>query len=219
MFMDADGLLEELFPPDWCDSHLLHSAYVAQFVSCSPQEWTSWVASGRSGITGFPSLVNCRSGVLGRAKVRREIERRGFSGEPNFKYQTENFSIDDLDFDPLYWRRWSQLAESMPNIWERIMRRILDQPRSFSGTIPYSKSITCCDNRKYKSLTQADLVPSWILRFRALPCLPDTHGINYRPEELLRRTPETKPLLDTEPFISLHLDNEFTRPLSPVGCS
>ena len=62
-------------------------------------------------------------------------------------------------------------------------------------------------------MTSEDLLPSWAIRLRQLRCLPDTHGFQRKPDELLRRTPETESLMDVELFIHGRLDREGTRPL------
>ena len=56
-------------------------------------------------------------------------------------------------------------------------------------------------------------MPAWILRFRDLPCLPDTLGRPRHSAELLLRTPETEPLINLESFVQAGLDTEATRPL------
>jgi hypothetical protein len=41
----------------------------------------------------------------------------------------------------------------------------------------------------------------WIHALRGLPCLPDQFSRLHLPAELFRRTPDTLPLLDVEPFV------------------
>ena len=77
----------------------------------------------------------------------------------------------------------------------------------------YRENCSGCHHRQHPCSHIRILAPSWIVKFRDLPCLQDTRG-NYRqPAELLRRTPNTESLLDVEPFVRAEFDTEATRPL------
>jgi len=67
------------------------------------------------------------------------------------------------------------------------------------------------DSRKL--ITQGTVLPTWIITLRELDCLRDTRGNYHRPSKLMRRTPQTEPLLDVELFVDAHLDFEAARPL------
>ena len=93
------------------------------------------------------------------------------------------------------------------------MTRILEQPPSYWSGATSARASQMGNTYSYY-VTQRPLLPEWIIRFRDLPCLPDTWGRPRHPVELLRRTPETEPLLGTEePFVKASLDSEASRPL------
>ena len=64
-----------------------------------------------------------------------------------------------------------------------------------------------------QSIIQTSILPKWIARLRHNPCLINTNKKPCKPYTLLRRTSETEPFLDIEPFIHLDLENEKNRPL------
>ena len=86
-------------------------------------------------------------------------------------------------------------------------------PRRHWSNSLSAKILQVANNGNTKGITSDKAIPQWILRFRKLNCLQDTHGRYHKPEELLRRTPETEPLLDIEAFVRAEYDIEQTRPL------
>src|SRR6185312_14546334 len=79
-----------------------------------------------------------------------------------------------------------------------------------SKTITVSQIATTGSRRQ---ITEQQIAPSWIRRFRDLPCLRDVRNALHRPGELMRRTAETEALMDIEPFVHGSLDTEGLRPL------
>jgi hypothetical protein len=209
---DADGTLEALLPENWCPTHLLHPDYQG-FVSCTAEEWARWISSRRSGLLEFPPLIEKRTNFWSRAKVEAELRRRGFNGLIYNPYQSSSFSVEDWDFEDVLWQNWAEIAGHDPGLWCRAVERIFAQSDSFWSHAKGAKVSQIARNGSTREIVD-ELVPAtWILRLRDLPCLPDTRGFYHKPSELLRRTPETEPFMDVEPFIHGRLDREATRPL------
>ena len=208
VFVDPDGLLEELFSKEWCLGNILHSAYTSAFASCSHDEWTSWVNNSRTGISGFPGLKQRRLPITGKQSFAKELEKRGYSGSIDLRYKTENFFIDDWDFDQSSWRHWLGLSETKPNLWVRILERIMQQSRSYWENARAAKGHQLSTSGTSAQIIGSPLIPGWVAKFRELPCIPDTRGIPRRPQDLLRLTPETRSLLDVEPFVAPDIDIE-----------
>lgn len=208
---DDQGDLDVFVPSPWYKEHALHEDYRV-LLSCSEEDWQQWVASGRSGILSFVPLVHTQQHVWNRARVREFLCERGFSGIPNFPYQRDDFTIEDWDFEEEHWRFWHQSAENDATFWGRVFARILAQPKEY-----WAKSVSAKvwhNAIKYKQLVaREDLLPLWVVKFSAVPCLQDTRGRYRQPAELLCRTPDTEALLDIEPFVRAELDTEANRQL------
>ena len=212
-FADIDGTLDQFVDENWYKQNVLHDAYLKPNGTCTDAEWRQWVRSASSGLSTFIPLVQTTKRIWSKATLTTELRRRGFDDEPHFDYVRENFEITDWDFDPTYWKYWHSLAKDDGRFWATLMTRVLDQPRShWSGAT--SARASQLGNTYYRYVTQESLLPDWIIRFRDLHCLPDTWGQPRQPADLLRRTPETEPLLGTEElFVKAELDTEATRPL------
>ncbi len=210
---DIDSSLDQFVDEDWYKQNVLHDAYMQRSETCTDAEWRQWVQSPGSSLRTFVPLGQIRRQIWNRASLTRDLRRRGFEGKPYFHYRRDNFAITDWDFDSTHWEHWESLAKDDGDLWAALMTRILKQPQSYlSGAMSAraSQSGTTYSHQ----VTQEPLLPDWILRFRDLPCLLDTWGRPRQPAELLRRTPETEPLLGTEaPFVKVDLDTEATRPL------
>lgn len=210
---DQDGTLEALFPEIWCPAHLLHRDYWQSFNSCTSEEWSRWVSSGRAGLLGFVPLTQKRSDVWGRQRVEAELRRRGFTGSAYYPYVTNYFTLEDWDFEETHWRHWEKIAEQDPNVWGNVAERILAQPEGFWSKGKSARAMQVATTGSTRAITHEPLLPTWVLRLKDLPCLPDTRGFYRKPAELLRRTPETEPFMDVEPFIHGLLDRETSHPV------
>lgn len=212
---DADGSLQDILPEAWSREHLLHAAYTRSFNSCTAEEWNRWIDSPRSGLSSFVPLKAPRHDFWSEENLRRELVTRGWQWNPGLPYKTTHFALKDFDFDSSIWAHWTLLAKSDPGLWQRLIERILAQPKgSLFERQRNAEMVQVATTGSEKSLVPADaLTASWILKFRELPCLPDTRGFCRKPGELMLRTPETESLLEVEPFIHKRLDTEAAQPL------
>jgi len=210
---DPDGLLEPLLPDAMRDPSLLHPDYTATLGSCSRDEWKGWVSSGRAGLLAFVPIRSRRSQIYGKRQVEELAIQRGHQAVLAYRYVTNSFCMDDWDFEPACWLHWKTLSAEDGEIWARVFARILDQPPRFWSDACKARLLQIATTGSESPITTSPLLPAWILQLRNVPCLPDTRGIVRRPDELLRRTPDTEALIDVEPFVDKRLDTEATRPL------
>ena len=210
---DIDGDLDMFVDDDWYKNNVLHDAYAKPSETCTYAEWAQWVRSPRSRLHTFVPLAQTRVRITGRERLRATLRQRGFEGEPYFHYKYGNFRMEDWDFDSTHWGHWNSLARNDDKFWSDLLTRILEQPRQYWAEAITARAVQEATTGNTRTVTQEPLVPEWIMRFRGLPCLPNTWGQPHQPAELFRRTPETEPLRDVEQFVKAELDTEATRPL------
>ena len=208
VLFDVDGSLGELIPLAQREHKLLHPDYAEDFVSCSRQEWSDWISSGRSGLLSFVPLAKARIQIGQRAALECELKRRGVSGSFEHDYKNPFFYIDDWNFPCAYWKHWRRLAERSPATWPNVFERILAQKPGFWSDKASAVVVEQASNGRTRRLNGEKVVPAWALAFRRLPCLRDWYGVPQKPEDLFRRTSDTEALLDVESFVDGRLDRE-----------
>lgn len=213
VLFDRDGTLEELLPEGWRSRNLLHPDYTQSFTSCTPEDWQRWISSGRSGIQEFVPLTRKRLNFWGRGQIEAEIRRRGCSAEVTYPFVTSQFIVEDWDFEQEIWGQWSTCSKHNENIWGNVIERLFLQPDTLFKSTKDANAFQVSTTGSTRSITFNALTPSWVLKFRDLPCLRDTRGFYHKPSDLLRRTPATESLMDVEPFVHGLLDTEANRPL------
>jgi len=197
----------------WCERHALHATYWSDFQSCMASEWREWIESGRSGLLCFVPLIQVSQHIYRRSELEQFVSERGHVGPVYYQYVTYDFIIDDWDFAAEHWKTWERLADSDSKFWPRLLCRILQQPPSYWQSALTAKAYQVATTGRRGQLCRESLTSAWLFKLRAKSCLQDTWGNVRQPAELLRRTPETESLLDTEPFVRAELDTEATRPL------
>ncbi len=213
VLFDADGSLSDLLPEQRRDSQVLHPDYTAQFSSCSREDWLQWISSGRAGLRTFVPFAASGSYSGRRRGLDVELKKRDFVGPLEPRYKDPWFYIKDWDFDQTYWKHWQSLEAENPTIWASITERILSEKESYWSSAASAQVVEEASNGRQRTIARREVTPSWALKLRDLPCLPDTRGFHRKPGELLRRTPETEWLMDVESFVHGFVDREITRPL------
>ncbi|UGX89829.1 ATP-binding protein (plasmid) [Bradyrhizobium barranii subsp. barranii] len=213
VLFDENGALEELLPVAVQQTQLLHADYVANFKSCSREDWLRWVGSGRSGLLMFAPFVQKSRRIYGRQQLTTEARARGLRDTLYYPYVTNHFVIEDWDFSADYWKHWEALSKSDPGVWAKVAGKILDQRDAYWSRASSARLSQVATTGSTRSLTSEPLLADWLLKLRAKPCLPDTRNMIQVPADLVRRTPETEALIDVEPFVHGLLDRETTRPL------
>ena len=213
VLFDPDGSLSDLLPEERCDSQVLHADYTVQFSSCSKEDWFQWISSGRAGLRTFVPFAASNSYSGRRRGLDEELKKTGFMGPLEPQYKEPWFYIQDWDFDQTYWKHWQSLEAENPAIWSSIAERILSEKDAYWSSAASAQIVEEASNGRRRTIVRRGVTPSWALKLRELPCLPDTREFHRKPGELLRRTPETESLMDVEPFVHRLLDRETTRPL------
>jgi len=213
VLFDASPEWEVMYPAEWANAHILHGKY-SKFTSCTTEEWGRWVTSGRAGLLALAPLVSRRQTIYGFESVDSELRRRGFTGQRSRPYVTASFILEDWDFEPGIWKHWETLAREDDLFWARLVERILLQPDSYWTKARNARVLQVATTGNTQPVTYGDVVlPGWILQLRQRRCLRDTRGACHVPGDLLRRTPDTEPFLDVEPFVHGSLDTEKHRTL------
>ena len=210
---NIDNDLDLFVDADWYKKNVLHDAYAKPSETCTTEEWRQWVRSVGSRLCTFVPLTQTSGRIRGRDRLRASLRSRGFHGEPNFHYRSDDFEVEDWNFDSRHWDYWSSLAQNDDSFWSNLLSRILGQPTDYWSGATSAKAFQVARNGNCRPVTQEPLTPEWIIHLRELPCLTDTWGRPRQPAEIFRRTPETEPLRDVESFVNAELDTEATRPL------
>ena len=213
VLFDMDGSLRELIPGAMRAQKLLHSEYAGEYSSCSQEEWDDWISSGRSGLHSFIPLASLRKHIGKRRALEGELKRRGFTRSFEHRYKNPFFCVDDWDFEDAYWKHWRRLADEKPEIWAVVFERILVEKADFWSGKASAEVFEQSSNGHASKVVRKGVAPAWALAFRELPCVRDRHGVQRRPEDLFRRTPDTEALLDVESFVDGRLDREASRTL------
>lgn len=222
ILFDGDGALESFFSQQWCLSHFLHQDYTTSYRSCTSEEWSRWVATGRSGLRSFAPPQSQRKDVWGEPRLAEELRQREFAGSTWRPYVTSNFVVEDWDFEKGFWQHWVASAKDDPSFWGRLVERLFQETWTAART---ARVLQVATTGNSKAVTNDSIYPTWILSLRRLPCLRDTRGVYRKPSDLLRRTPVTEPFLDVEYFVHGSIDIEANRPFlnllsvrdTPVG--
>jgi hypothetical protein len=204
--------VDHLVSAEWGGAHLIHPDYERDFQSCTADEWTRWIDGGKSALLSFVPLKQKHIGIWGRHNITKTLAAHGYLSEPYYHFVTSDFRFIDWDFDESHWKKWEELASEDASVWGEVLELILKSPEDYSPVSKSASASQVATTGNTKNIASA-LTPSWLMRFQTLPCIPDTHRIYRKPEELLLRTPETEAFRDIEPFIHASLDTERNRSL------
>lgn len=209
---DIDHRLSTLVNDEWYRFHVLHPAYFKNFESCREAEWNRWTQSDRSRISTFVPLMMKKQKCESRRELESICQERGIENY-SCPYVTDNFIIEDWDFDNDHWKCWESQSLNDESFWAKVFVKIISMPKRDWTKALSIKVSQVATTGTTQSITSEEATPAWIMKFRGLPCLQDTHGWYRKPTELFRRTPETEPLLDVENFVKAEVDTEQNKPL------
>ncbi|MEN8494738.1 ATPase, partial [Dehalococcoides sp. THU3] len=197
----------------WYQEHVLHEDYSKSSGSCSTEDWAAWIKSDRSRLLTFVPLDNTKSNIYSKYSLNNRLSERTFNGRLDYRYKTEHFSFLDWDFEQSFWEHWKGLAKEDKKFWSQLLNHIIEQPSTYWSKALSARALHVATTGSTSAVTSDVIVPKWIMKFRELACLEDTHGEPRQPAELLRRTPETEALLGVESFVAAEIDTETNRPL------
>lgn len=208
---DEAGELDEVVPEEWANEHFLHESYESEFVSCTSEQWKTWVASPSSGLHLSIPIEETDERPWYRSSVEKIAVERGGHAPAEYHYKRDSFRLDDYDFPEEVVDVVSASPDSAET-WRKLLDSVLRGP-THSWKEKLRASIRHIGNTNEPLLDCGVLCAKWILRLRSLPCLPDTFGNLHIPTDLLLRTPDTEPLMSIEQFVHANLDVAANRPL------
>lgn len=214
---DEDGSIKALLP-EQTPFLFLHPDYFHDFVSCSRQEWTTWVARGYANLKTWVPLVMTSQTYGSPWPVQKKLKERGYTDEFMPKSTNSRFVLEDWDFPEGCWQHWQILAEHTPNVWLEIFERITQVSESYwqGAHSAQLKEVGKRTNSVPRILIGNGLVPAWIMKLRHVPCMQDTYNQPRQPNELFRRTSATEPFFGIEPFVHSDVDIQENRTLLDI---
>lgn len=204
--------IDERIPLDWFDEHCLHEDYYQQNATCSSEAWYKWAKSKKSRLwLGLP-LVESILGAYSKRAFENLIARHGGHPPKSYQYKREDFELLTYDFPEELRRSISNLGAQSNEAWSVVLQAILEAPDILPKEA-FEATAYQIGNKYKQRLECGKIVPSWIIRFQAIPCLPDSQGNLHVPSELMLRTPDTEAVRDIEKFIQADFDNHQTFPI------
>jgi hypothetical protein len=212
---DRNGILKSLLPAQHYNSLVLSTLYENANESCSPEEWSQWLSTNKSGLKRLPPLqtkvVNFNNGH----ELRKYIsDTYGMELDPvlfphrwqrNYPYQL--YTLIDYDFHDDIIDFWEE-TQIYDSALSTLAFEFLASSINDWFLEPFIKIYQTTTNGSSKSpVTGHNISASWLRRFRQSHCIPDTRDNLCKPTELLRRSEETEPLICIERFINKKLDN------------
>lgn len=209
---DTDGELERILTPAIASAHLLHDDYSSTLSSCTGKQWSDWIDSEKSGLKTILGFVSVSKHLYGRLALWDFVQQHGGTIPDNFHLSTQKYFIVDYDWDPALWAHWKDLEKTDPRLWVKILRLVaVDPSRSWKKYL--RPEIKQRGRKNDHPIDCGEVKAEWIIKFQALPCLPDTHDQPRLPSELLIRSRETDPVLGVEAFVHGDLDTPETKDL------
>lgn len=223
LYFDVDGSLSALMPESVQESHILCPEYGESFESCSREDWLAWLKSGCSGLYTAPKLravetaFTASSGFLALLRtVSPGAPKPLFPYTSSRLYSYQRYTLRDFDFEEEFVARWNSMP-SEENVWGQVIELLANSPpKAWGGSIHMQAEQTSTNGQSSARVDIGTVPAAWVRRFRAKPCLPDTHGHYRRPDELLRRNSETEALMGVEAFLHHRLDRPEIYPLLDV---
>lgn len=204
---DVYGLVDAVVPSTWAERHLLHPTYSAASRSCARDQWLRWSCSAKSRMHTALPFSNKPIEFTSRQELARFVEARGGCIPMSFHYRNDRFIIDDISFAYELERYWHSQEGSKKRLWAEVARCVLMDPQMQWKAASRAVARHVSSQRSSKILDCGHILPEWLMKLRATPCLPDRQGEIRIPSELLLRTPDTESLLEVEPFVAPELDN------------
>lgn len=211
---DESGAVAAIVPEAWAELHLLHDRYWQDWTSCSREEWSAWIDSGKASLVRFPAPKLSPQTFWLKTEFDLVLSSHGFAGTYETPYKTQHFELNDFDFEQSLWEHWNWLASNDQSFWARLVGSILAGGPAF-----WIKSVSSdafhfrTDGKVKQKIISSGVSSSWISRLRDLPCLFDRKGIPRKPLDLMRRSAATEPLLDVEHSLPVDVDTEANRPI------
>jgi len=213
---DSTKTIQALLPSAYANSYFIADTYWNSPLSCSLDEWESWIATAKPGLKSLPPLEETTHQFRHAKELVDHLQASyGESLDLNllpYKWEryssTQRYNLIDRDFDQQIILHWAQ-QQSSDLALSTLARYILES--SSQDWFLHQWIEVYQTNHKGLGETRVEghgIYASWLRRFRNSACIPDTRGTLCKPGELLRRSEETEPLIGIERFIGKRFDNE-----------
>lgn len=208
---DVDHQVEDLFPDEWNDDHILHEKY-SRTTTCTPRQWREWALSEHSRLCGFAPFEETIETFWDKSEAEQFLRSKQVEPPATYHYRSGALRIYDYAFWQGMVEHWDRLSDSDEMVWLRVLQLILQSgPHFWTECL---SGVAREATRNYERPAQCEDFPAaWVNTLAARKCLPDTYGNPYVPAELFIRTPDTEPLMGIERFVRAELDVEANRPL------
>jgi hypothetical protein len=215
LVVDAGLDLAHLLPGHWLRSHLVSPEYERGLSPSEIAEWRGWALKpDKCGLTAFALPVRVESA---RSVLDPEFFRARGAPMPSVGPRAKKFVFTDWNWAPEICDHWSQLERaSGGSVWREIGWAVV---RGWSDLLDKRTKVEIHEHG-YKNVYRRSVqVPAtWLHEIRNRPCVLDSRGKARVAAELLRRTPDTLPLLDVEDFVHDRWDStESQRALEVLG--
>jgi len=225
---DRTGILKNVLPETYYDKYFLSGLYASPSATCSIEDWTKWLASDCPALRTLPPLKRSTTRFRHANELIDYISvTYGENLSPTlFPYKWKKLSLNqyyvlvDYDFEKEVIEHW-QVNNSTDSSLVALAEVILKMSCMDWFSWPFLEIYQTNTNGLRETLVEDhDFAASWLRRFKATACIPDTRGNYCRPSGLLRRSDETEPLLGIERFIEKRYDHSANETiLSFLGVS
>ena len=201
----ADGLLamseidlSYLLPADWLSRHLISAEYEAGLLPHELQTWRLWAANPqKGGLSTFPLPVKSEERLWNLDAIFRPRS----VAVPQRKFANKPYLCADRNWDSEIWNHWRQKeTDGDLRIWVDVGWAVIS-----SWSSPWERltryEVQQFGRNNFHRLDGGDVTATWLHELRNRMCIPDNRGNPRLPADLFRRTPDTLPLLDVEPFV------------------
>jgi hypothetical protein len=200
----------DLFPDIWLDAHAVSDQYVDHLAPDAVKVFWDWACSEKGNVRRFPSPIMSRHKYWSESNLNGQLKDRGVT--LRWAKQASAYILDDYDWELELRRHWGELASKDEEVWSRLVEAF---GNSFGPDI--TKCIEARGARLYGAVPrdfQGGIPAIWLHRLRNQRCLIEERtGLPEVPALLLRRTPQTEPLLQIERFVHRSVDGYEMVPL------
>ncbi len=212
---DSTKEMQLLLPYEYSQNLFLSDLYASYSHSYDSDKWNDWLASTKPALKALPPLQE-KKYVFKHAKELLDhlLEAYGVKLDTClFPHKWERFStaqrytLVDYDIDSQITAHWAALHMIEKSL-STLARTILQSSSMEWFSKPLLEIYQTNTNGLRESLVEGhEFAASWLQRFRDTACIPDTRGNLCKPQQLLRRSEETEPLIGVERFIENQFDH------------
>ncbi len=200
----------DLLPSSWLNHFAISDEYTVRLAEEEAEQFWEWLISNQGGIRRFPAPRQGKQRLYSQDQINEAIRERGLT--VGWEKRSSAYELEDYDWPEELVSHWENLAQSDDEVWSRVVEAL---GLAFRSDI--SKYAEARAGRVHGAVArdfQAGIPAKWLHRLRGLKCLIEERSqMPMEPSLLLRRTPQTEPLLQIEKFVFRNLDIPEMSPL------